>query len=77
MSSRTILQILQAIKSFDNFTPDNDPYGEHDFGEVHVNGERVWFKIEYYDKNMEGHTPDPADDKETHRVITIMYPEEY
>jgi hypothetical protein len=25
-------EILRRVRSFDNFTPDNDPYGEHDFG---------------------------------------------
>ena len=26
------LDILQKVRSFDQFTEDNDPYGEHDFG---------------------------------------------
>ena len=25
-------EIIQQVRSFDAFTPDNDPYGEHDFG---------------------------------------------
>jgi hypothetical protein len=25
------LDILQQVRSFDAFTPDNDPWGEHDF----------------------------------------------
>jgi hypothetical protein len=25
-------EILQKVRNFDAFTPDNDPYGEHDFG---------------------------------------------
>lgn len=25
-------EIIQQVRSFDTFTPDNDPYGEHDFG---------------------------------------------
>jgi len=24
-------EILNKVRSFDSFTPDNDPYGEHDF----------------------------------------------
>tara|TARA_R100000935_G_scaffold58705_1_gene97171 strand:- start:15990 stop:16190 length:201 start_codon:yes stop_codon:yes gene_type:complete len=24
-------EIIQRVRSFDAFTPDNDPYGEHDF----------------------------------------------
>ena len=25
-------EILQRVRNFNTFTPDNDPYGEHDFG---------------------------------------------
>ena len=27
-----IAEILEKVRSFDNFTTANDPYGEHDFG---------------------------------------------
>ncbi|MFD1510431.1 DUF3768 domain-containing protein [Lacimonas salitolerans] len=28
-------EILAAVRSFDQFTADNDPYSEHDFGSFH------------------------------------------
>lgn len=31
LSSDDQFEILNKVRSFDSFTPDNDPYGEHDF----------------------------------------------
>ena len=36
------LTILQAVAKFDTFDKSNDPYGEHDFGAVEVEGERLF-----------------------------------
>ena len=44
-----LLLIDDAVSRFDAFTPDNDPYGEHDFGLVRVNSHVVLFKIDAYD----------------------------
>ncbi len=30
--------VLQAVQAFDAFTPENDPYGEHDFGSFELEG---------------------------------------
>ena len=59
------------------FDSSNDPYSEHDFGVVHVQGRRVFFKIDYYDMDLCFASPDPADPKVTRRVMTIMLAEEY
>ena len=69
--------IFLAVQTFDRFTPDNDPYGEHDFGLVEVAGEHVMFKIDYYDHAVAGHSPDAADPDVTTRVLTIMLASEY
>ena len=71
------LRILEAVAAFDAFDPDNDPYGEHDFGALEIEGERILFKIEYFDRALTGHSPDPADPTVTTRVLTIMLGEEY
>jgi hypothetical protein len=68
---------LMAIQSFSDFTNDNDPHGEHDFGIVEVAGERIMFKIDYYDLAMSGHSPDAADPAVTVRVLTILLASEY
>ncbi len=54
------LEILSAVGKFDGFDADNDPYGEHDFGALEVRGERLFFKIDYYDQALTNHSPDPA-----------------
>lgn len=68
---------IEAVRAFDSFTCDNDPYGEHDFGALTVAGERLFFKIDYYDLAVVGHSPDAADVAQTHRVLTIMLASEY
>ena len=77
LSAETIRAIDQAITAFEGFDDANDPYGEHDFGSVDVHGFTVFFKVDYYDLTLTGHSPDPSDPAVTHRVLTIMLAEEY
>ena len=69
--------LLQKVRAFDVFTDDNDPHGEHDFGLVELGGARCFWKIDYYDREMEAFSPDPADPSVTTRVLTVMLAEEY
>ncbi|NKX68277.1 DUF3768 domain-containing protein (plasmid) [Labrenzia sp. 5N] len=76
--------ILNAVRSFSDFTPDNDPHGEHDFGSVTVAGHHVFWKIDYYAPNIDGEldcdgraSEDPSNPDKTIRVLTIMLAEEY
>jgi hypothetical protein len=62
---------------FNNFTPDNDPYKEHDFGRFEAGGRTFIWKIDYYDKSMTLGAEDPADPERTTRVLTIMLAEDY
>lgn len=66
-------EVITAVRSFtpEMFTPDNDPYGEHDFGQVEVNGTKYFWKFDYYDSNYEYFQEDG------HRVLTIMRADEY
>ncbi len=68
---------LAAVRTFSEFTPDNDPYGEHDFGAFQIGEERLFWKIDYYDLSLEFGSNDPADASQTKRVLTIMLAEEY
>ena len=45
-------EALQRVRTFTEFTPDNDPYGEHDFGRFELAGRAFIWKIDYYDKSM-------------------------
>ena len=70
-------EILDRVRTFDAFSPDNDPYGEHDFGAFEYNAQRIFWKIDCYDKEYRYGSPDPADPYVTNRVLTIMLAGEY
>ena len=72
-----MLQAIAAVRSFEAFTPDNDPHGEHDFGAVTIEGEKVFWKIDYYAPDMMHGSDDPSDPKQTRRALTIMLADEY
>ncbi len=69
--------VLMAVRDFDAFSNDNDPYAEHDFGAFRAAGERLFWKIDYYDRSRRYGSPDPADPAVTTRVLTIMLTAEY
>jgi Protein of unknown function (DUF3768) len=69
--------VVHAVRSYAEFDCDNDPHGEHDFGAVKVLGQRVFWKIDYYDRALETGSPDPSDPAVTTRVLTILLAEEY
>ena len=71
------MEILSMVQAFDNFTEDNDPYGEHDFGSFKLNGQTIFWKFDYYDSSMEYGSEDPADAENTKRILTIMLANEY
>jgi Protein of unknown function (DUF3768) len=68
---------LLMVKTFKNFTGDNDPHGEHDFGSFEIGDETFFWKIDYYDLHRQYGSEDPADPEKTARVLTIMLAEEY
>lgn len=69
--------IREKVETFNDFNGDNDPYGEHDFAAVAHEGEKVFWKIDYYNNTMDGHSLDPSDTSQTVRVLTIMLASEY
>ena len=85
------IDALRAVREFADFTPDNDPYGEHDFGAVLVPEKlrrpvqaasagrlrKVFWKIDYYAPGLTQGSEDPSDPGKTARVLTIMLAEEY
>jgi len=77
MGEKAVAEIIAKVRSVNQFTNDNDPYGEHDFAKIEHNGEAIFFKMDYYDRNLEYASPDPSDPKVTMRVMTIMTGMEY
>ena len=70
-------EAIWRVKTFDAFTEDNDPHGEHDFGAFDIAGQKFFWKIDCYDLNLEFGSDDPADEAKTRRVLTIMLADEY
>ena len=70
-------RIREKVETFDDFTWRNDPYGERDFGAFDYEGQRIFWKIDYYDSNLEFGSDHPEDPGKTVRVLTIMLAEEY
>ena len=77
LGDETQARIIDAVRTFDEFTSENDPHGEHDFGALEVEGERIYFKLDYYDLTRAMHSEDAADPSATERVLTIMLASEY
>lgn len=69
---------LIELKRFNDFTPDNDPHGEHDFGAIEFRHLfKIFWKIEYYALDMQHGSEDPANPEITKRVLTVMLASEY
>ena len=69
--------ILLSVRTFTDFSLENDPFGEHDFGALEHDGLRLFWKIDCYDRSMAFGSPDPAAPNLTCRVLTVMRADEY
>lgn len=74
---RFLSKVGYQVMTFNAFTEDNDPYGEHDFGSIKLDDETVFWKIDYYDLTLTAGSEDPADPARTRRVLTVMLASEY
>ena len=72
-----VIVAIGAVRAFDAFAGDNDPHGEHEFGAFNLGPERLFWKIDYYDKDLAFGSPDPTDPSVTRRVLTVMLASEY
>jgi hypothetical protein len=73
-----VFEALDKVADFDAFTADNNPHGEHDFGSFELEGQKLFWKIDYYDRrDPDLGAEDPSDPATTERVLTVMLAEEY
>ncbi|MCZ0963508.1 DUF3768 domain-containing protein [Paracoccus benzoatiresistens] len=72
-----VTELLDAVRRYEAFDEGNDPYREHDFGSLTWRGERVFWKIDYYDAACRYGSPEPANPQLTTRVLTVMLACEY
>jgi Protein of unknown function (DUF3768) len=86
-------RVRELIETFDAFDEDNNPHGERDFGSIYQLGdgrwtterprlrdderERVFWKLDYYDRDLQFGSEDAANPAVTRRVLTIMLADEY
>jgi Protein of unknown function (DUF3768) len=70
-------EALRQVATFSDFTSDNDPHGERDFGSFTLVGRKFFWKIDYYDKELRHGSENPADPSVTTRVLTLMLACEY
>ena len=72
-----IATAVQKMAEFDEFTTDNDPHREHDFGSFELCNRKFFWKIDYYGPTCDVGSEDPADPTKTTRVLTLMLAHEY
>ena len=72
-----IATLIRTIRDFDGFDANNDPLHEHDFSAFEFDGQKLFWKIDYYAPDLRHGSDDPADTTKTVRVLTIMLAEEY
>lgn len=77
LSEASLGRLLDNVAGFTAFDDGNDPHREHDFGAIEHDGERYFWKIDYYDRQLTMGSDDPSDPAVTVRVLTIMHASEY
>jgi hypothetical protein len=77
LGREAVQHICRTIEVYEDFSRECDPHGEHDFGRFVADGHTIFFKIDYYDRELNAASPDPADPNVTRRVLTIMAAGEY
>ncbi|ABW31519.1 DUF3768 domain-containing protein [Acaryochloris marina] len=77
LSSEDQQELFRLVRTFDDFNPSNDPYGEHNFGCIKFKGEVFNWKIDYFAPNLIHGSVDPSDLTKTTRVLTLMHSSEY
>lgn len=77
VNSMNRMQFLNNVALYRNFTEDNNPHGERDFGNFMYQKEKIFWKIDYKDNAMMYHSPDASDPSQTIRVLTIMKASEW
>ena len=70
-------RLLDKVQNFNNFNKSNDPYFEHDCAFIEHRGINYLFKIDYFNRDMDAGSENPADETITTRVLTIMRADEY
>lgn len=77
LGAEAVNRAIHAISVFKDFSDANDPYGEHDFGAIDIDGHKLFFKIDCYNNTFSAGSEDPSDPSVTQRVLTLLLASEY
>ena len=69
--------LFEIVSSYNDFSAENDPHKEHDFGAFMFEEQKCFWKIDYYDPTLKWGSDDPSDVTKTVRVLTLMLASEY
>jgi hypothetical protein len=70
-------ELLRMVRDHEDFGPDVNPHGERDFGRLEYRDAALYWKIDYYDRNLEFGSSDPTNPEITTRVLTLLLTQEY
>lgn len=77
MGPEFIKLAVEAVAAISTFTEENDPYGERDFGAFQIEGKKLFWKIDHYDRVYCTGSRKRSDLSQTARVLTILFAHEY
>ena len=77
LGPEAVSAIMTMVRAFNDFSEDNDPWVEHDFGSFDHGNDKIFWKLDPYDLDLTAHSPNPANPAVTHRVLTVMLAQEY
>jgi hypothetical protein len=63
--------IIYKVKMFSDFNEKNDPHSERDFGELELQGQKIFWKFDYYDQHLKYFEENGI------RILTVMFAYEY
>ncbi|NEQ39442.1 MAG: DUF3768 domain-containing protein [Okeania sp. SIO3I5] len=69
-------ELFKEIQDFSDFTPENDPKGKHEMGQVTLDGVEYVWKIDYLDISMIMLSDAPEDINKTTRVLLVIRADE-
>jgi hypothetical protein len=66
-----LMEVIEKVKVYSEFQSENDPHSEHDFGSFSFKDETIFWKFDYYDKDLKYFEENGV------RILTIMFAHEY
>ena len=69
-------RIIKTITVFDDFCHANDPDEGHNTGSFEAEGRTIFFKIDHCERPSNSPSPEPRDQPDRVRIITVMLTEE-